>query len=301
MAEEKIFSVDFAKENPYANILPRSPVISSYKSKWNGIRLDFHRQPGYETPEHSPNQHTLSISLVNRPIKAERLLDGRIQTEIIKYGDIVVVPANINHKLCWESEAEFLVISLDSELFDRVSYDTIDLQRCEIIPHFTFTDPLIQHIGLALKSELESTSMSSILYIDSLAATLCLHLLKKYSKFLEIIPTYSEGLSQMRLRKAIEYIDENLDQDLSLMEIAGIVQMSMYHFSRLFKQSTGLSPHQYVTNCRIEKAKRLLARTEEAINQIGQQVGFPNQSHFTSVFRKYIGITPKAYREQVKV
>ncbi|MDM9379098.1 AraC family transcriptional regulator [Chlorogloeopsis sp. ULAP01] len=301
MAEEKIFSVDFAQENPYTNILPRSPVISSYNAKWNGIRLDFHRQPGSETPEHSPTQHALSISLANRPIKAERVLGGRIQTENIKYGDIVVVPANINHKLCWESEAEFIVISLDAELFDRVSYDTIDLQRYEIIPHFASPDPLIQHIGLALKSELESVNTGSILYIDSLAVTLCLHLLKKYSKFLAAIPTYSEGLSQIRLRKAIEYIDENLDQDLSLVEIADVVQMSMYHFSRLFKQSTGLSPHQYVTNCRIEKAKRLLARTEEAINQISQQVGFQNQSHFTNVFRKHIGITPKAYREQVKI
>jgi AraC family transcriptional regulator len=75
----------------------------------------------------------------------------------------------------------------------------------------------------------------------------------------------------------------------------------MYHFSRLFKQSTGLSPYQYVTNSRIEKAKRLLVQTEEAINQIGQQVGFPNQSHFTNVFRKAMGVTPKAYREKVRI
>ncbi|NWF59025.1 MAG: helix-turn-helix transcriptional regulator [Fischerella sp.] len=301
MAEEKILTIDFAEEDAYAEILPRSPLMSSYKAKWDGIRLDYHQQPGHSTPEHSPKQHVISISLEERPVKVERVLNGHLHHECINYGDITVVPANSYHKLHWDLEAKFLLVSLDAELFTRVGYDSIDLQNYEVLPQLASADPLIQHIGLALKSELESDGMGSRIYIESLATTLCIHLLKNYSTSLAKISTYSDGLSRIQLRKAIEYINENLEQDLTLAEIAAAVGMSMYHFSRLFKQSTGLSPHQYVMNCRIEKAKKLLVLSEETINQICQQVGFQNQSHFTSVFRRLIGITPKVYREQVKI
>ncbi len=301
MPEEKILTIDFAQEEFCSEILPLSPLISSYNAQWDGIRLDHHRQPAHETPEHSPLQHIISISLEQRLTNTERMLNGSIQRESIAYGDVAVIPANSYHKLSWDSEAEFLVLSLERGLFARAAYDSVDLHRLDIIPHFASPAPLIQQIGLALKSELESHGTGSRLYIESLATTLCIHLLKHYSVSVGTIVTDSQGLCQLKLGQAIEYINDNLEKDLTLAELAAVVSMSMYHFSRLFKQSTGFSPHQYVLNCRIEKAKRLLARTEEAIDQICQQVGFQNQSHFTNVFRKIMGTTPNAYRKQVKI
>ncbi|MGH8000521.1 MAG: helix-turn-helix domain-containing protein [Brasilonema sp.] len=278
-----------------------SPLMTSYHANWDSLRLDYHQQPAYETPEHSPQQHVISVSLTKQPINVERMLNGHIQHECIKYGDVVVIPASSDHKLSWDIEAEFLILSLEKALFARAVYDSVELQQMEIIPHFADSDPLIQQIGLALHSELESDGMGSRIYIESLATTLCIHLLKHYSVSSPKIATDSEGLSHLKLKQAIEYINQNLEKDLGLAEIATAVGMSMYHFSRLFKQSTSFSPHQYVMNCRIERAKRLLTKTEEAIDQICQQVGFESQSHFTNVFRKFIGTTPKAYRKQVKV
>ncbi|NMG07256.1 AraC family transcriptional regulator [Brasilonema sp. UFV-L1] len=301
MPIEEIISVDFAQEDPYSKILPRSPLRSSYDANWDSLRLDYHQQPAYETPEHSPQQHVISVSLTKQPINVERALNGHIQHECIKYGDVVVIPASSYHKLSWDTEAEFLVLSLEKALFARAAYDSVELQQMEIIPHFADSDPLIQQIGLALQSELKSDGMGSRVYIESLATTLCIHLLKHYSVSSPNIDIQAEGLSRLKLRQAIEYINQNLEKDLGLAEIATAVGMSMYHFSRLFKQSTSFSPHQYIMNCRIERAKRLLTKTEEAIDQICQQVGFQSQSHFTNVFRKFIGTTPKAYRKQVKV
>ena len=301
MPEEKILTIDFAQEDPCAEILPRSPLVSSYRAKWDGIRLDHHRQPAHETPEHSPQQYIVCISLEQGITNAERVLNGRIQLERITYGDVAVIPANSYHKSRWDSEVEFLVLSLEKELFARVLNNSVDLQSLEITPQFASPNPLIQQIGLALKSELESDGLGNHIYIESLATTLCIHLLRHYSTAFATISTSSQGLSQLKLRQAVEYINENLEQDLTLTELAGFVGMSMYHFSRLFKQSTGFSPHQYLMNSRIERAKRLLTRTEEAINQISQQVGFQNQSHFTNVFRKFMGTTPNAYRKQVKI
>jgi AraC family transcriptional regulator len=301
MPTEEIINVDFAQEYPYSQILPRSPLATSYHANWDGIRLDYHQQPGCETPEHSPQQHVISVSLTKQPINVERVLNGHVQHECIQYGDVVVIPESSYHKLSWEIEAEFLVLSLEKAFFARAAYDSVDLQQVDIVPHFADSDPLIQQIGLALHSELESDGTGSRVYIESLTTTLCIHLLKHYSVSSPKIVKHAEGLSRLKLQRAIEYINQNLEKDLGLAEIATAVGMSMYHFSRLFKQSTGFSPHKYVMNCRIERAKRLLTKTEEAMDEIYQQVGFQTQSHFTNVFRKLIGTTPKAYRKQVNI
>lgn len=84
---------------------------------------------------------------------------------------------------------------------------------------------------------------------------------------------------------------------MSLAEIAAIAQISPHYFASLFKQSMGIAPHQYVTKCRVERAKFLLAKRELSVIQVSQLVGFQSQSHFAKVFRKYIGITPQAFKK----
>ncbi|GBE94437.1 AraC family transcriptional regulator [Nostoc cycadae] len=303
MQEETILKVDFTQEDACAEVLPRSHINSSYHAKWDSIRLDIYQQPAHETPEHSPQQHIISINTAHRLTKAERVIDGRFQQEYIFNGDVAIVPANTHHISRWTSQTEFLLLSLEPAFFNRIILESVDLQGVELRPYFAAPEPLIQHIALALKSELESDGTGSQLYIESLKTTLCIHLLKHHSIASDKIPQFSnhKGLSPRKLRQAISYIHENLERDLTLAEIAAVVGMSMYHFSRLFKQSTGFAPHQYVLNSRIAKAKKLLSATEKSIEQISEQVGFQSQSHFTNVFRKFMGITPKAYREQVKI
>jgi AraC family transcriptional regulator len=104
-------------------------------------------------------------------------------------------------------------------------------------------------------------------------------------------------LSKYKLRQAVNYINEHLDQNLTLAQIAAAMRMSPNYFASLFKQSTGLTPHQYVMKCRIEKAKQLLGDQELALVEISQEVGFQSQSHFTRVFRQHTKTTPKAYRD----
>ncbi|WP_397332011.1 helix-turn-helix domain-containing protein [Nostoc sp. FACHB-280] len=303
MLEETILKVDFTQEDACAEVLPRSHINSSYNAKWDGIRLDIHHQPAHETPEHSPQQHIISINLDYHLLQTERVLDGRFQQENIFNGDVAIIPANTPHVCRWASETDFLLLSLDPTFFNQIILESVDLHGVELTPYFAAPEPLIQQIALALKSELESGGVGSRLYIESLKTTLCVHLLKHHSvasnKVLQL--ANHKGLSPRKLRQALSYIHDNLERDLTLTEIAAVVGMSMYHFSRLFKQSTGLAPHQYVINCRIAKAKKLLTGTERTIEQISEEVGFQSQSHFTNVFRKFMGITPKAYREHVKI
>ena len=95
------------------------------------------------------------------------------------------------------------------------------------------------------------------------------------------------------------YINDNLNQNLSLIQLAKLVNISPNHFVRLFKQSIGLTPYQYVLECRINKAKQLLKNQKLTITEISHQLGFYDQSRFTNTFRKRVGITPKRYRDSL--
>lgn len=191
-------------------------------------------------------------------------------------------------------------IALETTHFAQLARESVDGDRIELLPQFAHPDQLIYGIGVALKQELEADEASSRLYVDALNTALAAHLLRRYATRHHHLGDYTGGLPKLKLQSVRDYIHAYLERDLSVEELAATAQISRYHFSRLFKQSTGLSPHQYVLQCRIEKAKQLLREPELAIAEIYQIVGFQSQSHFTKVFHKHTGMTPKAYRNDRK-
>jgi AraC family transcriptional regulator len=114
------------------------------------------------------------------------------------------------------------------------------------------------------------------------------------------------GLALAQLERVIDYIDTYLvggspteNRDLSLRELAQLVQLSPHYFSQLFKQSTGFAPHQYILRCRIDRGKQLLRQGELSIAGVAKIVGFVDQSHFHRHFKRLEGITPKTFVSQV--
>jgi RpiB/LacA/LacB family sugar-phosphate isomerase len=108
------------------------------------------------------------------------------------------------------------------------------------------------------------------------------------------------GLPPRRLQRVFSHIREHIGQELSVTELAHVAGMSQYYFSKLFKMSTGTTPHQYVMRQRVERAQEYLRETGVTLADIALKVGFETQSHFTSVFRRLAGITPKHYREMYR-
>jgi AraC family transcriptional regulator len=90
-----------------------------------------------------------------------------------------------------------------------------------------------------------------------------------------------------------------LNRDISLESLSILASLGRYHFARQCKQSTGLAPHQYVMQCRIDKAKELLKHINLSTTQIALEIGYGSQSHFTTLFRRMVGVTPKEYRNRV--
>jgi AraC family transcriptional regulator len=103
------------------------------------------------------------------------------------------------------------------------------------------------------------------------------------------------GLSPRALRQVAEYVDANLDAAISIDDLAAVAQLSPFHFARMFKQSTGESPHGYVTRQRVAQARHLLAEGSQSLAEVALACGFSSQSHFTLRFREMTGVTPRQY------
>ena len=106
----------------------------------------------------------------------------------------------------------------------------------------------------------------------------------------------NRGLTHTQLQQAIDYIHAHLDRDLSLIELASVINISPTYFASLFKQTMGISPHQYVIQQRVERAKSMLSKTDLTIADIAFQTGFSSQSHLNQQFKRITGMTPKQVR-----
>ena len=110
---------------------------------------------------------------------------------------------------------------------------------------------------------------------------------------------FKSGLTKRRLNLALDYIQAHLDSGILLEDLAGAVGLSPFHFAKLFKLSTGSTPHQYVLQRRLERAMELLRSSEATLSEIALESGFADQSHFANVFRRFMGVTPSRYRAQL--
>ncbi len=315
LGNEKLSAVNFTQEDSILQIYPHSPELSSLNTAWRLVHLAVHHQPAHQTPEYYCEQHAVCIHLGQSIILEQQWKNGLHAKEHQVYGDIGIYPAFEPLKEYWNTDVKFLELSLDSSFFHNTAYELTNNNNVEILPFTTIRDPLILHLGLALKAELESeiNSKSTVslqnnnskygnnsnIYVESIATTLIIHLLKHYSAKKQNVIPYKGGLSPFQLKQTVDYIREHLNSNLSLTEIAAVVNLSSHYFASLFKQSTGETPLQYINKCRIEKAKELLANQNFTITDVCLSVGFADPSHFAKVFRKYVGLTPKIYRKRL--
>jgi AraC family transcriptional regulator len=155
-------------------------------------------------------------------------------------------------------------------------------------------DPFLQHLGELLLEARDAGMPITQLDAESTAVIILRHLNRR---------AHSSPLSQSaqcgRLQDVVEYIRSNLGKELSIVALARVAQTSAFHFARQFKLSTGVTPHQYVLEQRIERARQFLADPDFSVAGIAQACGFATQAHLTTVFRAHVGTTPGAYRAHV--
>jgi AraC family transcriptional regulator len=300
MSESQPLIIDSVQEDNVLKILPRPSLRSSANLGWSSIYVQQHQQPAWEMPEYSYIHHMILVHGTSQTSPTERWVDGqRRQEQLGKDNNIVIIPATVSHRASWGQEDPFSLLFLEPDYLTQVAYEMLKVDQIQLLPQRAMHDPLIDQIGRSLTAELEANFLGNRLFVDSLTIALSIHLLRHYANVQQPLREHAEGLSHRKLQQVLEYIHEYLAEDISITEIAEQVEMSRYYFSRLFKQSIGVSPYQYVMQKRIERAKSLLRTTSLAISEIATQVGFSNQNQFTIQFRKFTDVTPGNYRRQI--
>jgi AraC family transcriptional regulator len=284
--------------------LERTPLLSSQQIGWNGILVEQYQYSSTSCKIEEKELPALSDHWLILPLghssRLSQKSDDRLHESLFQKGDSLLVPARKStYWRCPNSEFDLteLNIYIQSELIEQVAKASqMDTERIELANHFRKQDLQIQHIAMLFLAELNSGGIMGQLYVESLTQALIIHLLRHYSNFTPIVTSYKRNLTRTQLQEAIDYIHTNLDRDLSLSQIAQVINISPTYFASLFKRATGTSPHQYVIQQRVERAKLMLSKTDLAIADIALQVGFSSQSHLTQQFKRLTGVTPKQVR-----
>lgn len=282
----------------FSTLLEDVPLLSSEPFSWEGLTVERYLHPARE--DHLPplGEHIVTLYL-GEPSRSVQWLEDEIREGQTVRGDVMVKAAGRSHGWKRNEPADVLSMRLEPGFLRKVAEENdLDADRVEVVDAFGGADRRVEHVGLALLAELEAGGAGGRVYAEALATALGAHLLREYSAFPQAARKVGSGLPERALKAVTDLVDDELSGDLSLAQMAGAANFSPYHFSRLFSESTGLAPHQYVISRRVERAKALVASTNLTFHAIARAVGFSHHQHLTRHFKRTVGVTPSRFREQ---
>ena len=233
-------------------------------------------------------QHRLVFSLTPTPPMRLQIDGGPIQEVRQAVNLMTLYPAGPTVRTIG-ADSRYAQVCWNPSLYRVIAPDLSRLPQIE--PAITFQDPLLGQLLRTLVEEIAGGMMDRLL-ADSLIAALAMRVAQRFTPSSEQTP----DLPPPRLRRVIEYIEANIDAELTLAELAGVACLSPCHFSRSFKQAVGSGPQRYTVQRRVERAKALLRHREVNLADVAAAVGFADQSHFTAAFRRETGTTPGRFR-----
>lgn len=225
------------------------------------------------------------------PVQALRQKrEGRSFVSDVLRGEMTLMPAGVSSGWSWNSTCDRLDVALSPDvLSDGSVLDTVD--------RFLFRDEQIAALCRELYHEVSFDRRADRLHLESLLLQLASVLQLRHSRVSrerQLAP--SCGLTRGQARRVLEYIETNLECEVTLREMSGVVDLSPWHFARMFKRTMHAAPHRYVLDRRIERAKAMLYSSKLSLLEISLSTGFCDQSHFSSTFRRMVGATPKEFR-----
>jgi AraC family transcriptional regulator len=271
-------------------------VVSSAGRDWRGFLFELHRTSRQELLDVEVS-HTLVGLHLGQPTRVEVKVDGVVVEKIFQPGDVALIPAGMKYSIRFEGESEFVMISLDAGLMSRASVTVHGEDSTQLPMMWCHRDAFISETIQNIRMAVEQPRQIDRAYAETLANSLAVHLVRNFDQDSGHHANRKPGgLSRAQLERTVEFIRNTPYRDISLRTMAAAAGLSAFHFARMFKLSTGLSPHQFVLKRRLEIGTVMLTTTGHAISDIASDLGFADQSHFTMHFKRAHGIAPAAYR-----
>jgi AraC family transcriptional regulator len=266
---------------------------------WGAIEAEIVKVTRRETFEYGfqARRHLLIAYERAERHEGETFIDGLPRSTLREFNSkLCFVPAG--HRFYgWETPRVLTRVTyFYMDLRDRLFDPGAGVVLREISPHLFFFDQAIWDTALKLKAEVGNSDTSSRQYVEALSLLLMHQLIRSERATPNTVRPLRGGLPARQQKRLAEFIDEHLAEEISLATLAGLVDLSLYHFARAFRQSFGMPPHRYHMERRMDRAKSLLRRSAFSVTQIGSQIGFRETSSFTRAYRKFAGVTPGKYR-----
>jgi AraC family transcriptional regulator len=249
---------------------------------------------------HSELPHHIISFHIRNPTPTEWRRGHLHEKKMVQPGMITITPAGDGGQYRTGRSCEVLIWTIEPERLHTLvesEWDTppaaVEIDHC-----LGISDDRLWRLGLLMYEELKQPTHGSRLYAETLTTQLALELLRNHSSLERPAERRLPRVGDLRLRRVLEYIDDSLDQDVSLNQLAGVAGLSLSYFVAAFKQVTGKPPHRYLLERRIERAQRLLADPLRSIQDVAREAGFSSQSHLTIVFRRMLDTTPGAFRRE---
>ncbi|PZD73253.1 Exoenzyme S synthesis regulatory protein ExsA [Acaryochloris thomasi RCC1774] len=283
----------------FSNIVPDDWVLSRQPLKSGGFTIEHHMEKPGELTTSGVAQHALLVTMSEGSTHQFTRLGKQVYEGENPAGAFWLASANTSAEWAWKTVDETVAFVIEPSHLQQVAAETECLDPSSVaLRNVAFgRDSQLEFLAQCCRQEFLRQEIGDRIYTDSLANIIALHLLRNYCTHKPLIRECAKGMGNKRLRNVLEYIDTHLDQEIGLADLAAVAKMSQHHLSPMFKQSTGLPPYRYVLQQRIQRAKQLLKQDSLSITDVALSSGFADQSHLTKHFRKSVGVTPKAYRE----
>jgi AraC family transcriptional regulator len=278
---------------------PQKPFATTRERNWAGVIVDIFQPYRCTESYDGLDHHVISYN----PSGVSRLTQkraGAVHTSVLKAGTSMIMPAG--YPSTWEGEsgpsARFRVPrSLVAAAAEQVGKHAV--AQVEIRNVFEVFDPMIGRLAQAFLAEMElKPHPCQILIVDALSVAIAAHLIRRYNTFEVTEPDRLRSLARMEMARLTTFIEDNLHRSISLDDLANQVNVSRFHFCRIFKQSTGFTPFHFVEQCRIRRAQTLIVETNLSLAEVSLMAGFADQSHLTRRFHFHVGCTPSAYARE---
>ena len=286
----------------YQDIYPSAPLLDSAKlsrpSAAQLLTLEYFKAEPATMPTDVYQQHHIMLNLRKQPYRIENWRDGEHRDFYIKQFEIVVTPAGIASGWRWYERSEVLIITLEPERLETFAQSELGVvltgRQLADLPQFT--DPDICQAGMQLRDALASEDVGSDLMFEALARVFLIKLIQRYGNRMDARSSYSQRFTARHHRKVLEYVSAHYGGSVTLDSLASVASLSPAHFSRVFKETIGQTPMQFLAAFRIERSKEALRGPGVPLAEVAISCGFSDQAHFSRVFKRVEGESPSSWR-----
>ncbi len=288
----------FTSYNYTSELYERPALTSSVALAWPGVRLERYQLEAMALPAHFHAQHLLLVHQGAQPVVSSRQAGSRVEVDQYRRGDVGLYPGGEYGPFGWDGPVDIIHVHLDALALETRARRDLDLRYFALRQRFRFADGLLAQLGQQLLAAADRPHALGQLYAESLVTALSYHLIAHHATFERRLAGQTGGrLSAAVLARIDAYLEAAAEATVTLETLAGLANLSVFHFARRFKHTTGRAPYQYVLDWKIRRARVLLRAGELPVAAIGDALGFASPAHFATAFKRAVGQSPRAFQQ----